>query len=157
MEKTRKAERYLRIYGQLRKLICKTYDPLARMATICALLHHKFDYYSWTGFYRLLDDQLIVACYQGGIACLVLAPHTGVCWASIDQNNIQIVPDVNQFPGHIACDSRTQSEITVPVYDADRQIKAVFDIDSPDLDAFDEIDAEWLEKIVELIYEENNR
>ncbi len=155
MEKTIKADRYLRIYGQLCKLISKTLDPIARMATICAVLHHKFDYYYWTGFYRLLNDELIVVCYQGPLACLVLTAHTGVCWASIDEQQIQIVPDVNQFPDYIACDTRSLSEITVPVYDRKEQIAAVFDIDSRQLSAFDEIDAEWLEKIVTLIYEKD--
>ena len=152
MDKTRKAERYLRVYGQLMKLVAKSPDPTARMATITAILHHKFDYYFWTGFYRMIEGDLTVTCYQGPVACLVLAKHTGVCWAAIDRKEIQIVQDVNAFPGHIACDSRSVSEITVPVYDKNGHIAAVFDVDSRDLAAFDEVDAEWLQKIVELIY-----
>ncbi|MCF7920391.1 MAG: GAF domain-containing protein [Candidatus Cloacimonetes bacterium] len=155
MDKTRKAERYLRIYGQLREMLKKCENPIARMATIVAILHHKFEDYFWTGFYRLLDDKLTITCYQGPVACQVLAPHTGVCWASIDQKKTQIVEDVNRFPGHIACDSRTLSEITVPVYNEEGRVVAVLDVDSREFDAFDEIDAEWLEKIVELIYMKN--
>lgn len=152
MEKTRKAERYLRVYGQLMKLVTKSPDPTARMATIAAIMHHKFDYYFWTGFYRLIEGDLTVTCYQGSVACLVLAPHKGVCWAAIDKKCSQIVKDVNAFPGHIACDSRSVSEIAVPVFDRGGQIAAVLDVDSRDLASFDEVDAEWLEKIVALIY-----
>ena len=152
MEKTRKAERYLRIYGQLRKLLAKTSDPQARISTICAVLHHKFDHYFWTGYYRILKDSLVVACYQGPVACLVLTPHTGVCWACIDKEEIVIVPDVNAFPGHIACDSRSLSEICIPVFESESNIKGVFDVDSRELEAFDEIDAEWLEKITKMVY-----
>lgn len=152
MEKTRKAERYLRVYGQLMKLVTKSPDPTARMATIAAIMHHKFDYYFWTGFYRLIEGDLTVTCYQGPVACLVLAPHKGVCWAAIDKKSSQIVKDVNAFPGHIACDSRSVSEIAVPVFDRGGQIAAVLDVDSRDLASFDEVDAEWLEKIVALIY-----
>ncbi|MCF7911922.1 MAG: GAF domain-containing protein [Candidatus Cloacimonetes bacterium] len=152
MDQTRKADRYLRVYGQLHKLLSKTADPAARMATICAVLHHKFDYYFWTGFYRLIEGELTVACYQGPVACLVLAAHTGVCWAGIDGRKNVIVEDVNKFPEHIACDSRSVSEIVIPVYDATGEITAVFDVDSRELAAFDETDAEWLAKVVELIY-----
>jgi len=155
MDKTRKADRYLRIYGQLHKLLNKSDDVNARMATICAVLHHKFDYYFWTGFYRFLEGKLTVACYQGPVACLVLAAHTGVCWASIDGEKVVIVEDVNKFPEHIACDSRSVSEIVVPVYDDAGRIVAVFDVDSRELAAFDEIDAEWLVKIVAMIYRQD--
>ena len=155
MDEARKADRYLRIYGQLHKLVNKTSDPTARMATIAAVLHYKFDYYFWTGFYRLIDDQLTVVCYQGSVACLMLAAHTGVCWSAIDGKKTVIVDDVNAFEGHIACDSRSVSEIVVPVLDQTGQINAVLDVDGKELAAFDEIDAEWLEKIVQLIYKQD--
>ena len=155
MDKAKKADRYLRIYGQLLKLVNKTSDPTARMATIAAVLHHKFDYYFWTGFYRLINDQLTVVCYQGSVACLELAAHTGVCWSALDGKETVIVNDVDSFEGHIACDSKSVSEIVIPVIDQAGQITAVLDVDSKELAVFDEIDAEWLEKIVALIHKQD--
>ena len=142
----------MRIYGQLMELVKKSNDPIARMATIAAILHHKFDYFFWTGFYRLVDGELTITCYQGPVACQTLRPHIGVCWATLDQKKTMNVPDVNDFPGHIACDSRTASEITVPVYNQNNKIMAVLDVDSRKLASFDVMDAEWLENIVKLIY-----
>jgi len=151
LKKITKQNRYKRIISQIEELIQKTTDPLARMSTIAAVLHHKFDYYFWTGFYRLVDDELTVCCYQGSVACLVLEKHKGVCWTAVDEQKTQIVEDVSKFPGHIACDSRSASEIVVPVWKDDK-IVAVLDVDSKELDSFDKIDAEYLEKIVNLIY-----
>lgn len=151
MDKIRKAERYERVISQIEELILKITDPLARMSTIVAILHHKFDYFFWTGFYRLVDGELTVCCYQGSVACLVLTKRTGVCWAAIDQKKTQIIPDVLKFPGHIACDSRSASEIVIPIY-KDNEIVAVLDVDSEKPDSFDEVDAKYLEKIAEMIY-----
>ncbi|MFC1898224.1 GAF domain-containing protein [Candidatus Cloacimonadota bacterium] len=151
MNKEKKTARYRRILKQIEDLIQKTTDPLARMSTVAAILHHKFDYFFWTGFYQLVDEELTVCCYQGSVACLVLAKHTGVCWAAIDEKKILVVPDVCIFPGHIACDSRSASEIAVPVYKGE-DIVAVLDVDSKTLDSFDEIDAKFLEQIAGLIY-----
>ncbi|MCF7792793.1 MAG: GAF domain-containing protein, partial [Candidatus Cloacimonetes bacterium] len=94
---------------------------------------------------------LTVCCYQGSVACLVLEKHTGVCWAALDQKKTIIVEDVHKFSGHIACDSRSKSEIVVPVWHDD-EIVAVLDVDSKSENSFDEVDAEYLEKIVKLIY-----
>jgi len=151
MDKVRKAKRYQRIIIQIEELIQKTTDPVARMSTIAAILHNKFDYYFWTGFYRLAEGELTVCCYQGSVACLVLKKNTGVCWTVIDQKKTIIVADVHKFPGHIACDSRSVSEIVVPIW-KENEIVAVLDVDSKELDSFDEVDEEYLEKIVELIY-----
>jgi len=151
MDKVKKAKRYQRIITQLEELIQKTSDPLARMSTITAILHYKFDYYFWTGFYRLVGGELTVCCYQGSVACLVLEKHIGVCWAAIDNKKAQVIPDVKKFPSHIACDSRSASEIVIPIW-RDNKIVAVVDVDSKELDSFDEIDAEYLEKIVKLVY-----
>jgi L-methionine (R)-S-oxide reductase len=151
MNKKIKQNRYKRVLVQIEELIQKTRDPLAIMSTIAAILHHKFDYYFWTGFYRLKEKELTVCCYQGSVACLVLAKNTGVCWTAINEKKTQIVTDVCKFPDHIACDSRSASEIVIPVW-KDDAIVAVLDVDSKELDSFDEIDAEYLEKIVELIY-----
>lgn len=151
MDRIRKENRYKRINTQIEDLIQKTNDPLARMSTIAAILHHKFDYFFWTGFYHLVNGELIVRCYQGSVACLVLEKHKGVCWTAIDKKKIQIISDVHKFPGHIACDSRSVSEIVIPIY-KDEKIVAVLDVDSKKLDSFDEVDAKFLEKIVEMIY-----
>ncbi len=121
------------------------------MATTAALLHHKMSHYFWTGFYTLIDGELIVGPYQGPLACQVLEKKKGVCWASVEKENTIIVPDVHKFPGHIPCDSRSNSEIAVPLFSEDGQVWSVLDVDSQKLDAFSEIDKEWLEKIVKLI------
>lgn len=151
MDLKRKAERYKRVITQIEELIQKTTDPLARMSTIVAILHHKFDYFFWTGFYRLVDGELTVCCYQGSVACLVLEKHKGVCWTAIDEKKTQIVSDVNKFPGHIACNSHSASEIVIPIWKDDK-IVTLLDVDSKDLDSFDEVDAKYLETIVEMIF-----
>ncbi len=152
METLKKQARYKRLYKQLEALMVKSTDPDARMATIVAVLHHKMEYFFWTGFYFLRSGALTVKTYQGPLACQVLQEHTGVCWAGIDQKRTLVVPDVHHFPGHIACDSRSRSEIVVPVRNPEGEINGVFDVDSAVLNSFDSTDAEWLEKIVNLIY-----
>ncbi len=137
MEEQRKAERYKRVSEQLQKLFTKTPDTIARMATVCALLQGKFDYYFWCGFYRIIDGQLTVSPYQGPLACLVLEKDKGVCWAAANQNKTIIVPNVHEFPGHIACDSRSNSEVVVPLHNEKGQVVAVLDVDSKDFNAFD--------------------
>ncbi len=152
MDIEKKKARYGRIIDQLRDLLTKTDNPDARMATIVAVLHHKFDYFFWTGFYLLNEGELIVRSYQGPLACQVLKKNAGVCWASINQQKTIVVPDVHQFPGHIACDSRSSSEIVVPVTDKNGVILGVLDVDSENVNSFNEVDAENLEAIVKLIY-----
>lgn len=145
------SNKYDRIIDQLNELFKKTDDCDARMATICALLYHKFDKNFWVGFYFLKNSELTVKCYQGPLACQVLAKDKGVCWAAINEKRSIIVPDVEKFPGHIACDSRSRSEIVVPVKDENGQILGVLDIDSDKLDSYSETDLAALEKIVKLI------
>ena len=152
MDHNKKAERYKRIIEQLGELLTITPDPDARMATIIALLHHKFDYFFWTGFYFLNKGELTVKNYQGPLACQVLQKDSGVCWASINQEKSIVVPDVHKFPGHIACDSRSNSEIVIPVKNRDGGIIGVLDADSKELNSFDEVDARYLEEIVEMIF-----
>jgi GAF domain-containing protein len=147
-----KINRYHRIYKQAEQLTQSIPSPVSRMATIAALLHHKMNGFFWTGFYLLHDGELLVGPYQGPLACLKLKTHTGVCWAGVTSAATVIVPDVHQFPGHIACSSLSQSEIVVPVFDSNRQIMGVLDVDSRDLNHFDEDDRLGLEKLVELIY-----
>lgn len=144
-------KRYQRIYSQLRDLLEETEDQTARMATVVALLHHKMPRFFWTGFYIVKEGELIVGPYQGSLACQVLEKNKGVCWAGIHNKKTIIVPDVHKFPDHIACDSRSNSEIIVPLIDKGHQVWGVLDVDSQALDAFLDVDKEWLEKIVALI------
>jgi GAF domain-containing protein len=152
MESQKKKDRYLRIYHQLKDLLVKSDDFDAKMATVVAVLHHKMETFFWTGFYCLKDGELIVKTYQGPVACQVLEKNTGVCWAGINQGKTIIVPDVHQFPGHIACDSRSQSEIVIPLKDTANRIIGILDVDSTSLNAFDQTDSEYLEQIVALIF-----
>lgn len=147
-----KEKRYQRLYNQLVELLGKHENPVSRMATVVAVLHHKMEYSFWTGFYLLTDGELLVGPYQGPVACILLEKHKGVCWAGIKSRRTVIVPDVHAFPGHIACDSRSKSEIVVPLRDSTGNISGVLDVDSKDFGSFDETDKVWLEKIVELIY-----
>ena len=146
-----KRRRYGRITAQLEERFADTGDPVARMATTAALLHHKMPGFFWTGFYLLRDGELTVGPYQGTLACLVLEAHTGVCWAGVDRGETVVVADVHAFPGHIACDSRSNSEIVVPLRDAAGRIVGVLDVDSTRHANFDEVDAECLERISALI------
>lgn len=125
-------------------------DDIALMATINSVLVQHFDYYFWTGFYRVCGDRLVVGPYIGTIGCLQIAFGKGVVGTCGAKRETIIVPDVNAFPGHIACDSRSKSEIVAPVFDRNRQLVAVLDVDSDRFDAFDEDDRAGLEKIVAL-------
>jgi GAF domain-containing protein len=151
MDKGGKLARYGRIREQLSGLLVKTADPQARMATVAALLYHKFDHYFWCGFYRLVAGDLVVGPYQGPLACQVLARGQGVCWQAAKRGETVIVPDVHKFPGHIACDSRSLSEIVVPLRGPDGTVIAVLDVDSDKPDQFDEEDRQGLETIVALL------
>lgn len=145
--------RYARIAAQLEELFAKVRDPQSRMATAAALLHGKMPHFFWTGFYRLVDGDLIVGPYQGPLACMLLERNKGVCWACVEGGEPLLVPDVAAFAGHIACDARSKSEVVVPVRDADGALVAVLDVDSEQLDAFGEVDVEGLTAIVELVHD----
>ena len=152
MEDRKKEGRFRRIQAQLEALLPKTEDPLARMATICAVLHHKMDHFFWTGFYLYKQGKLVVGPYQGPVACKELEKDKGVCWAAYHGAAPVVVPDVHAFPGHIACDSRSRSEITLPVFDQHGEIVAIFDVDSDRADSFNEVDERALVSIAELIH-----
>ena len=152
METEKKTGRYSRIYEQLKVLVGKSSYTEARMATIIALLHHKMDYFFWTGFYMVTEGEMVVGMYQGPVACQVLEKNKGVCWAAFNQLHPVIVDDVNLFPGHIACDSRSRSEIAVPFRNNEGAVIGVLDVDSKEFAAFDNTDAEWLMKILELVF-----
>ena len=151
MTDQKRLERYRRIADQLEELIAKTDDRAAHCATAVALLHHKIPGVSWTGFYFLRDGELVVDAYQGPVACLVLERHVGVCWAALDSNETQIVEDVRAFPGHIACDESSLSEVVVPVRNADGHPIGVLDIDSRKKAHFDETDGKGYELVVTLL------
>jgi L-methionine (R)-S-oxide reductase len=152
MDERKKRGRYERIHAQLEELLTKSTDPIARMATICAVLHHKMDHFFWTGFYLLKEDTMIVGPYQGPVACQELEKGKGVCWAAVMEAEPVVVPDVTLFPGHIACDPRARSEVTVPVFDPGIGIRAVLDVDSAQPDAFSRVDVDFLKKIAGLVY-----
>jgi GAF domain-containing protein len=152
MEENKKEGRYSRIYNQLSELVLKSNSPVARMATIVAVLHHKMETFFWTGFYILENGEMTVQMYQGPVACQVLEKNKGVCWAAFNQKNAVVVEDVHLFPGHIACDSRSNSEIVVPLKNREGEIIGVLDVDSKEKANFDAVDVKWLERILELIY-----
>ena len=145
-----KAEKYTLLYKQIAALVEGESDPIANMANIAAMIHHTFGFW-WTGFYRVMGDELVLGPFQGPLACSRIAYGRGVCGTAWKEQQTQVVPDVEQFPGHIACSSLSRSEIVVPVWSND-EIVAVLDIDSEHLATFDTTDQEWLEKIVQLLY-----
>ena len=146
----RRAARYGRIHEQLRGLIeGKSPSLTAAMATICAVLHAKVPHHFWTGFYLVAGDELHVGPYQGPVACQILRGE-GVCLHASRTRAAVVVPDVDAFPGHIACDARSKSEIALPVVKDDRAV-AVFDVDSDRLDQFSEADIEPLRRILSLL------
>jgi L-methionine (R)-S-oxide reductase len=149
----RRPGRYERIYAQLKDLIeGKSPSRVAAMATVCAVLHHKMSHHFWTGFYFVAGDngdELHVGPYQGPVACQVLRDR-GVCLHCARTGQPVLVPDVEHFPGHIACDARSKSEIALPVIKGD-QVIAVLDIDSDKLAQFDEDDIAPLTEILGLL------
>ncbi len=152
MEDNKKEGRYGRIYTQLSELVLKSNSQSARMATIVAVLHHKIEYFFWTGFYLLENGNMTVNIYQGPVACQILEKDKGVCWAAFNKNETVVVEDVHQFPGHIACDARSNSEIVVPFKNGEGEIIGVLDVDSSEKAAFSQVDAKWLQKILELVW-----
>jgi GAF domain-containing protein len=127
-----------------------TLDDIALMATISSILAHRFEAFFWTGFYRVCGDRLVVGPYIGTVGCLQIEFGRGVCGMAAARRETVVVPDVSAFPGHIACDPNSKSEIVVPVFDAEGQLIAVLDVDSDRLNAFDDEDRAGLERIVGL-------
>jgi L-methionine (R)-S-oxide reductase len=121
-------------------------DMVAKMANVAALLHQGL-YFWWTGFYRVIGGELVLGPFQGPVACICIPYGMGVCGTAWKEARTIVVPDVEKFPGHIACSSESRSEIVVPVRGVSGEITAVLDIDSAELSAFDEVDARWLEEI----------
>lgn len=140
---------YTIVIKQIDSVLQGETHPILKMATINCILKENFSYYFWTGFYLVDSAELIVGPYQGTLGCLHIAFGKGVCGMAAKTKKTQIVPDVNKFPGHIACDSRTNSEIVVPVFDKKKNLIAVFDVDSIKKKSFDDIDKKYLEKIMQ--------
>ncbi|HEX2204681.1 MAG TPA: GAF domain-containing protein [Longimicrobium sp.] len=152
LEAAEKEARYRAVAEQVEAVLAPERDLLAAMCTVVCLLHNAFPYYFWTGFYRRVGPRLLrVGPYQGTMGCLEIDFARGVCGAAARERATQLVPDVHAFPGHIACDSASASEIVVPVFDAADELIAVLDVDSTLPAAFDEVDQRWLEHVVRLL------
>ena len=144
-----KAERYAELLPQIQAVVSGESDLIANMANVASMLHETFRFW-WTGFYRVVDGELVLGPFQGPLACTRIAKGKGVCGTAWQQRQTVIVPDVDAFPGHIACSSLSRSEIVVPVISRGNVI-AVLDIDSEHLSTFDDTDRENLEKITSIL------
>lgn len=144
-----KTFRYLRLYQDMKLILEGEPDVVARMANMAALIHERMHFF-WTGFYRVQGEQLVLGPFQGPEACFRIGFGKGVCGSAWKEERTLVVPDVEEFPGHIACSSLSRSEIVVPIFKAG-EVSAVLDIDSKELSTFDATDALWLEKIVTIL------
>lgn len=142
-----KEEKYALLYKQIAAVTESESDTIANMANVAAMIHATFGFW-WTGFYRVVGEELVLGPFQGPLACSRIAYGRGVCGTAWQEARTQVVPDVEQFPGHIACSSASKSEIVVPLF-KEGKVTAVLDIDSEHLATFDETDKLWLERIVE--------
>ena len=143
-----KAEKYETLFPQIKAVIESESDQIANMANVASMLHETFGFW-WTGFYRVIDGQLVLGPFQGPMACTRIRKGRGVCGTAWQEDRTQLVPDVDLFPGHIACSSASRSEVVVPMH-RDGEVIGVLDIDSAELNTFDQTDALWLERIVAL-------
>ena len=144
-----KEEKYTLLYKQIESVTEEESDVIANMANIASMIHQTFGFW-WTGFYRVVDKELLLGPFQGPLACSRIAYGKGVCGTAWKEQKSEVVPDVDKFPGHIACSSASKSEIVVPVF-LNGEVVAVLDIDSEHYNTFDNTDKEWLERIVKLI------
>lgn len=144
-----KEEKYQALLPQIRSLLSGEADTIARMSNLAAMLHREMGFW-WTGFYRVRDNELILGPFQGPVACTRIAFGRGVCGTAWKEARTLVVPDVDLFPGHIACSSESRSEIVVPLWQHGK-IVAVLDIDSREKGTFDAVDQRWLEQIAALV------
>ena len=144
-----KQEDYQLLLSQVKAMVKDETDPVANMANVAALIQEAFHFW-WTGFYRVIDNQLVLGPFQGPVACTRIGFGKGVCGTSWEERRTIVVEDVEQFPGHIACSSESRSEIVVPLYKGEEVI-GVLDIDSEHLATFDATDQLWLEQIAEVV------
>ena len=145
-----KEEKYKLLTEQIRNLIGGETDVVAVMANVCAAIHQEMGFF-WTGFYRVKGDELVLGPFQGPVACMHIPLGKGVCGTAWRRKETIVVPDVEQFPGHIACSSLSRSEIVVPLFSEEGEVTAVLDIDSKELATFDETDRQYLEAICNLM------
>ena len=144
-----KEEKYATLLPQLKSLIEAEDDVIANMANVAACIMETFHFW-WVGFYRVIDNTLVLGPFQGPLACTRIKRGKGVCGTAWDKSQTIVVEDVEQFPGHIACSSASRSEIVVPIFDRDNNVVAVLDIDSEYLNTFDSTDKKWLEEVARL-------
>ena len=144
-----KTETYERLLREAGSLLSGESDLIAKMANMAALLHNAFHFW-WTGFYRVVDGELLLGPFQGPLACVHIARGRGVCGTAWAEKRTLVVPDVEEFPGHIACSAESRSEIVVPVF-REGEVVAVLDIDSERLATFDDTDRHYLERLVAMI------
>lgn len=147
---TDRVELYAALYPQIEALVASESDLVANLANVAAALKEAFGFF-WVGFYRVKEGQLVLGPFQGPIACTRIPFHKGVCGACYTERKTIIVPDVDQFSGHIACSSASKSEVVVPVFNRNGTVAMVLDVDSDQLDDFTQVDADGLEKIVRLL------
>ena len=145
-----KEEKYELLTQQIEALIAGETDAVAVMANMSAVIHEAMGFW-WTGFYRVVDNELVLGPFQGPAACMHIGFGRGVCGTAWKEQKTIVVPDVEQFPGHIACSSESRSEIVVPVFSGEDEVVAVLDIDSKELGTFDETDRKYLEGICKLL------
>lgn len=143
----RKEEKYRLLTAQVKSLIEGETDSVSVMANVSAAVHEAMGFF-WTGFYIVHGDELRLGPFQGSVACMHIPFGRGVCGTAWKEAKTVVVPDVEEFPGHIACSSLSRSEIVVPVFNTKNEVVAVLDIDSCDLHTFDEVDQHWLEDVV---------
>ena len=149
-ENVTKQEKYEVLLPQIEALTVYETDLVANLANISSALHQVFSWW-WVGFYWVKENELVLAPFQGSIACTRIAFGKGVCGTAWKERKTQLVPDVEQFPGHIACSSATKSEIVVPIFNQNDEVMGVLDVDSERDDVLDEIDVFYLEKISKMI------
>ena len=145
-------QEYQRVRERVLALCEGESDVIARMASFAGVLHHEMPGFFWTGFYRVVEGGLVIGPYQGTVGCLRIPFGRGVCGTAAATGETQVVADVHEFPGHIACDARSESEIVVPVYDAGGELIAVLDVDSTKKGFFDGTDREQLERLVKEVF-----
>lgn len=144
-----KQERYEALLPQIKAVVEDEPDLIANMANVAAMLHETFGFW-WTGFYRVEGEELVLGPFQGPMACTRIKKGRGVCGTAWAEAQTQVVPDVDQFPGHIACSSASRSEIVVPIF-KEGEVIAVLDIDSAQFNTFDQTDRRYLEQVVEML------
>ena len=151
MDARLKQEKYDRVISMLEAAWRETDDPVARMATVAALLFRDFDDFFWAGFYLLRDTSLTVGPYLGAPAAVVLPRNLGVCWSAVNNSETTVVANVHEFEGHVRVEGRSNSEISIPLRGASGEVIGVFHVDHADFDAFDSVDIESLERIVSML------